>query len=110
MRHVLFDTDLAGRLRSAGVDTMAITGCTTSRCVRAAAHEQSFIDPQAKYADAESVGEVLAHLVPASEDDGEDEDGQREQRKIDYGKDSFAPVIECIGLRSTSFAVEFADE
>jgi maleamate amidohydrolase len=97
-----FATDLADRLRRAGVDTLIITGCTTSGCVRAtavdamqhgfrpivvreavgdrlaAAHEQSLIDLQAKYADVESVDDVLAHLAPASEDDGEDGNGQRD--------------------------------
>jgi nicotinamidase-related amidase len=81
-----FDTDLAGRLRSAGVDTLILAGCTTSGCVRAtavdamqhgfrpvvvreavgdrlaAAHEQSLVDLQAKYADVESVGDVVAKI------------------------------------------------
>lgn len=81
-----FDTDLADRLRRAGVDTLVITGCTTSGCVRAtavdamqhgfrpivvreavgdrlaAAHEQSLIDLQAKYADVEPVGDVVAKI------------------------------------------------
>ena len=84
-----FGTDLAERLGAAGIDTLILTGCTTSGCVRAtavdamqhgfrpivvreavgdrwpSAHEQSLIDLQAKYADVESVGEVLAHLEPA---------------------------------------------
>lgn len=81
-----FETDLADRLRRAGVDTLVITGCTTSGCVRAtavdamqhgfrpiivreavgdrlaAAHEQSLIDLQAKYADVEPIGDVLAEI------------------------------------------------
>lgn len=81
-----FETDLADRLRRTDVDTLVITGCTTSGCVRAtavdamqhgfrpivvreavgdrlaAAHEQSLIDLQAKYADVEPVGDVLAKI------------------------------------------------
>ena len=70
-----FGTDLAGRLRSAGADSLVITGLTTSGCVRAtvvdglqydypvlvpreavgdrnqAAHEANLFDMNAKYAD-----------------------------------------------------------
>ena len=77
---------MAECFRAAGIDTLTLTGCTTSGCVRAtavdamqhgfrpivvreavgdrwpSAHEQSLMDLQAKYADVESVGEVLAHL------------------------------------------------
>ena len=73
-----FGTDLVARLVSRGVDTLVITGCTTSGCVRAtavdalqtglrpmvvreavgdrsvAAHEQSLFDLEAKYADVVS--------------------------------------------------------
>jgi len=83
---VFFGTDFAGRLRDTGVDTLILTGCTTSGCVRAtavdalqygfrpivvreavgdrlaAAHEQSLIDLQAKYADVEPVTDILAKL------------------------------------------------
>ena len=83
---VFFGTDLAGRLRAQGIDTLILTGCTTSGCVRAtavdaiphgfrpivareavgdrwpAAHEQSLVDLEAKYADVETVGDVLAKL------------------------------------------------
>jgi nicotinamidase-related amidase len=81
-----FGTDLAARLVSAGVDTLVITGCTTSGCVRAtavdavqtglrpmvvreavgdrsaAAHAQSLFDLDAKYADVVSLDETLGYL------------------------------------------------
>lgn len=81
-----FGTDLASRLTSRGVDTLVITGCTTSGCVRAtavdalqlgfrpivvrdavgdrwsAAHEQSLYDMQAKYADVLDSSDVIKHL------------------------------------------------
>jgi maleamate amidohydrolase len=81
-----FGTDLIARLNSKHVDTLIITGCTTSGCVRAtavdavqsglrpmvvreavgdrsvAAHEQSLFDLQAKYADVVSLEETLQYL------------------------------------------------
>jgi nicotinamidase-related amidase len=81
-----FGTDLVARLVSQSVDTLIITGCTTSGCVRAsavdavqtgfrpmvvreavgdrsvAAHEQSLFDLNAKYADVVSLGETLQYL------------------------------------------------
>lgn len=82
-----FGTDLVSRLLAMGVDTLVITGCTTtSGCVRAtavdscqtgfrpmvvregvgdrsqAAHEQSLFDLNAKYADVVSLAETLAYL------------------------------------------------
>lgn len=81
-----FGTDLLSRLISQGVDTVIVTGCTTSGCVRAtvvdavqnglrpivvregvgdrsrASHEQSLFDLQAKYADVMPLADVLAHL------------------------------------------------
>jgi nicotinamidase-related amidase len=81
-----FGTDLVSRLTSRGVDTLILTGCTTSGCVRAtavdglqygfhvivaeeavgdraeAAHKQSLFDLNAKYADVVSVSEVLEYL------------------------------------------------
>lgn len=81
-----FGTDLLTRLNSQRIDTLIITGCTTSGCVRAtavdcvqngirpivvreavgdrskAAHEQSLFDLQAKYADVMGIGEVLQLL------------------------------------------------
>jgi nicotinamidase-related amidase len=81
-----FGTDLVSRLISRGVDTLIITGCTTSGCVRAsavdalqngfrpmvvkeavgdravAAHEQSLFDLQAKYADVVTLEETLQYL------------------------------------------------
>jgi maleamate amidohydrolase len=83
---VFFGTSLAERLRAQGIDTLILTGCTTSGCVRAtavdaishglrpiiareavgdrwpAAHEQSLIDLEAKYADVEPVGDVVAKI------------------------------------------------
>ena len=81
-----FGTDLLSRLLSRNVDTLIITGCTTSGCVRAtavdavqtglrpmvvreavgdrsqAAHDQSLFDLQAKYADVVSLDETLQYL------------------------------------------------
>lgn len=81
-----FGTDLSSRLTTLGVDTLIITGCTTSGCVRAtavdavqygfrpmvvreavgdrskAAHDQSLFDLQAKYADVMTVEQVLSQL------------------------------------------------
>jgi maleamate amidohydrolase len=81
-----FGTDLVSRLLVCQVDTLIITGCTTSGCVRAsavdacqigfrpmvvreavgdrsqAAHEQSLFDLNAKYADVVSLEETLQYL------------------------------------------------
>lgn len=81
-----FGTDLVSRLLVRGIDTLIITGCTTSGCVRAsavdacqngfrpmvvreavgdrslAAHEQSLFDLNAKYADVVSLEETLQYL------------------------------------------------
>ena len=81
-----FGTDLVSRLLVGQVDTLIITGCTTSGCVRAsavdacqigfrpmvvreavgdrsqAAHEQSLFDLNAKYADVVSLQETLQYL------------------------------------------------
>ena len=81
-----FGTDLVPRLMNQRVDTLIITGCTTSGCVRAtavdavqngfrpmvvreavgdrsaAAHEQSLFDLNAKYADVVSLDETLHYL------------------------------------------------
>jgi maleamate amidohydrolase len=81
-----FGTDLVPRLMSQHVDTLIITGCTTSGCVRAtavdalqngfrpmvvkeavgdrsvAAHEQSLFDLKAKYADIVTLDETLNYL------------------------------------------------
>jgi nicotinamidase-related amidase len=81
-----FGTDLITRLHTLKVDTLILTGCTTSGCVRATAvdglqygfrvmipreavgdraapaHEQSLFDLNAKYADVISVEDVLGYL------------------------------------------------
>jgi nicotinamidase-related amidase len=81
-----FGTDLVPRLLAHRVDTLIVTGCTTSGCVRAtavdacqtgfrpmvvreavgdrsvAAHEQSLFDLNAKYADVVSLEETLQYL------------------------------------------------
>lgn len=81
-----FGTDLVSRLNARRVDTLIITGCTTSGCVRATAvdavqngfrpmvvreavgdrakpaHDQSLFDLQAKYADVVSVEETMDYL------------------------------------------------
>ncbi len=84
-------TDLDNRLRSRGVDSLVVTGLTTSGCVRATAvdglqfdyrvvvpreavgdrnrdaHEANLFDLQAKYADVMSVAELVT-LLPAAAD------------------------------------------
>ncbi len=81
-----FGTDLAGYLKGLGVDTIIMTGCTTSGCIRASAvdslqygfltvvvregvgdrpegtHEANLLDIDAKYGDVVSLHEVLAYL------------------------------------------------
>lgn len=81
-----FGTDLVSRLNSIRVDTLILTGCTTSGCVRATAvdavqygyrpiivadavsdrlveaHKQSLFDLQMKYADVKSLDEVIKYL------------------------------------------------
>ena len=81
-----FGTDLVPRLMNQRVDTLIITGCTTSGCVRAtavdavqsgfrpmvvreavgdrsaAAHEQSLFDLNAKYADVVALDETLQYM------------------------------------------------
>lgn len=81
-----FGTDVAAYLQSRGVDTVVITGCTTSGCVRASAvdamqhgfytvvvrdgvgdraaapHEANLFDLDAKYADVLASSEVHASL------------------------------------------------
>lgn len=81
-----FGTDLASRLTVRGVDTLLLCGCTTSGCVRAsavdglqhgfkvmvvyegvgdrnpAAHRQSMLDMQTKYADIVSLAAARAYL------------------------------------------------
>jgi nicotinamidase-related amidase len=85
-----FGTDLASRLQARRVDTLIITGCTTSGCVRASAvdaiqlgfrpivareavgdrsqpaHDQSLFDIQAKYGDVMSVDAIVAQLATRS--------------------------------------------
>lgn len=82
-----FGTDLAARLVSRQVDTLLITGCTTSGCVRATAvdacsfgfraivveeavgdraalpHAASLFDIDAKYGDVVSLDETLEYLT-----------------------------------------------
>jgi nicotinamidase-related amidase len=79
-----FGTDLVSRLTARRIDTLVITGCTTSGCVRASAvdgiqygfrpivvreavgdrskpaHDQSLFDIQAKYGDVMNVDAVVA--------------------------------------------------
>ena len=81
-----FGTSLASTLTAAGVDTLIITGCTTSGCVRASAvdgcqygfrtivvkeavgdrapepHEANLFDIDAKYGDVVSLAETIAYL------------------------------------------------
>jgi maleamate amidohydrolase len=81
-----FGTSLASTLHGAGVDTVVLTGVSTSGCVRATAmdalnsgfrpqvvrdacadrtpalHENNLADVDAKYADVVDLAEALAHL------------------------------------------------
>jgi maleamate amidohydrolase len=81
-----FGTNLDTQLRMRGVDTVVITGCTTSGCVRASAvdslqygfhtivvreavgdraqgpHEANLFDMDAKYADVVSTGDVIKYM------------------------------------------------
>ena len=81
-----FGTDLAARLITRGIDTLLITGCTTSGCVRATAvdacsyglhtvvvqeavgdraelpHIANLFDIDAKYGDVVSLSEVIDYL------------------------------------------------
>ena len=81
-----FATNLAAQLRADAVDTLILTGCSTSGCVRAtavdaiqngfrpvvvadavgdrlqSAHDQTLIDLQARYADVVMLQEVLQYL------------------------------------------------
>ena len=85
-----FGTDLVSRLTARRIDTLVITGCTTSGCVRASAvdaiqygfrpivareavgdrsqpaHDQSLFDIQAKYGDVVSVDAIVAQLTQRS--------------------------------------------
>ena len=89
-----FGTDLVSRLLARRVDTLILTGCTTSGCVRAtavdacqtgfrpmvvreavgdrsvAAHEQSLFDLDAKYADVISRDDALRYLRAVGEPAG----------------------------------------
>lgn len=82
-----FGTNLVPLLLSAGIDTLILTGCSTSGCVRAtavdacqygfrpmivrqavgdrsqAAHEQSLFDLHSRYGDVVGVDEVLSQLA-----------------------------------------------
>jgi maleamate amidohydrolase len=82
-----FGTDVAGRLRAAGVDTVVIAGCSTSGCVRATVidsmqngfhtivveeavgdraqgpHQANLFDIDTKYADVISLAEALDMLA-----------------------------------------------
>ncbi|GGF93418.1 isochorismatase family protein [Paenibacillus abyssi] len=82
-----FGTDLVSRLVSGQIDTVIMTGCTTSGCVRASAvdalsygfrpivvsdavgdrsltaHQQSLFDLQAKYADVVTTEETMSYLL-----------------------------------------------
>lgn len=89
-----FGTDLEPYLRGRGVDTVIMTGCTTSGCIRASAidsiqfgfhtivvgdavgdrtegpHEANLLDIEAKYGDVVTGAEVLAYLRSVAEAGG----------------------------------------
>jgi nicotinamidase-related amidase len=89
-----FGTDLVPRLLAHRVDTLIITGCTTSGCVRAtavdacqngfrpmvvreavgdrsaAAHAQSLFDLDAKYADVVALADALSYLESLGHNSG----------------------------------------
>ena len=89
-----FGTELDKYFRGLEVDTVVITGCTTSGCVRASAvdslqygfytvvvregvgdraqgpHEANLFDMDAKYCDVESEHDVLAYLTSLVEEGG----------------------------------------
>ncbi|MCC6008588.1 MAG: isochorismatase family protein [Rhodobacteraceae bacterium] len=84
-----FGTDFSSRLAARGIDTLIITGCTTSGCVRATAvdacqnglraivvreavgdrdpvtHEQNLFELDAKYADVMALSDVVDALTRA---------------------------------------------
>lgn len=84
-----FGSSLASTLKVRGIDTLVVTGCSTSGCVRATAvdgiqfgyrvivprecvgdrhdapHDSALFDINAKYGDVLSKAEVLAHLSSA---------------------------------------------
>jgi maleamate amidohydrolase len=90
-----FGTDLSGRLISQGVDTLLVTGCTTSGCVRAsvvdsmsynfrtivvtdcvgdraiAPHEANLFDMGQKYADLMTTAEVIDRLTSTMQQQSE---------------------------------------
>jgi len=89
-----FGTPLVSMLTKQGVDTVILTGCSTSGCVRAsvvdamsygfrvivprecvgdrhaAPHESNLFDIQAKYGDVMATADVLAHLERTQRADG----------------------------------------
>ena len=53
-----FETDLARYLRSRGIATVIMAGCTTSGCIRSS----NLLDIQAKYGDVVPASEVLEYV------------------------------------------------
>ena len=96
-----FGTDLVSRLLAHRVDTVILTGCTTSGCVRAtavdacqtgfrplvvreavgdrsvSAHEQSLFDLDAKYADVISLADARSYLEKVGDATGRERGGTR---------------------------------
>ena len=86
MSSAFFGTDLAADLRSRGIDTVIVAGCTTSGCIRATVvdalqngfraivprecvgdrsteqHEANLVDIDGKYGDVVDLADVLAYL------------------------------------------------
>ncbi len=89
-----FGTDLDARLKARGIDTIVMTGCTTSGCIRASAidsiqhgyhtavvagavgdrahgpHEANLLDIDAKYGDVITTAEALGYVASAAEHGG----------------------------------------
>lgn len=89
------DTELDTMLTARGIDTVVVTGCTTSGCVRATVvdacangyrvvvpegcvgdrsseqHDANVYDMDAKYADVRPLAEVVAYLEDRGTDEGE---------------------------------------
>ena len=125
-----FGTDLASRLAAQGIDTLIITGCSTSGCVRATAvdacqsgfktivvreavgdrsliaHDQSLVDIEAKYGDVISITDALTYLerqaVPTELQDPEAAPGDTMHGSSQAGKAVLVEQVRDVMRRQTS--------